>query len=167
LGGMKNILIVALLVTLLPCMLLAGETLVQQGSTGGQQSLLSLGSKSPFSLFDPSRFHMSQSYSISFFSGGGQSNSIAMYLNRMDYDLTDNLRLSVGFAWLHQPQAALGFSKQTISNELLPSASLDWRPSSNFHLQVNFETLSPYLYNYDRLRGYQYPEGYSRYERVQ
>ncbi|MFH2054811.1 MAG: hypothetical protein ABIJ61_02520, partial [bacterium] len=106
------------------------------------------GASSPFSLFDMSRLHMQQSYSLSFFSSGGQSESIAMYLNQIDYDLTKTLRFSMGIAWLHQPQATLGFSEQTISNRLLPSFSLDWRPSDKFHLRVDYRTLSPYYGGY-------------------
>ena len=103
-----------------------------------------VGASSPFSLLDFSRLHMQQSYSLSFFSAGGRSESIAMYLNQIDYDVTSTLRLSVGMAWLHQPQATLGFSEKTVSERLLPSFSLNWQPSKNFLLRVDYRTLSPY-----------------------
>lgn len=160
---MPKFIVAFLILALAPSLLFAGETLVQQSTSSTRSSVGLQGARSAFSLFDPSRFHMSHSYSVSFFSGGGQSNTIAMYLNRMDYDLTSNLHLTVGLGWLHQPQAALGLSEQTISNQIYPSVRLDWQPSSKFHLQINYQTLSPYHY---------YQNGYlddpywgSRYER--
>ena len=110
-----------------------------------------VGASSPFSLLDFSKLHMQHSYNLSFFSSGGHSESIAMYLNQIDYDLTRTLRLSVGLAWLHQPQATLGFSEQTVSERLLPSFSLNWHPSKNFMLRVDYRTLSPLgIYYRDR-----------------
>ena len=158
---MKKFAIALISVLLFSSLVLAQDTYVFQNQTEAEattQPTTSLtGATSPFSLFDMSRFHMQQSYSLSFFSSGGQSESIAMYLNQIDYDLTRTLRLSVGVAWLHQPQATLGFSEQTVSNRLLPSFSLDWRPSDNFHLRVDYRTLSPYYggHYYYRDRYYQ------------
>jgi hypothetical protein len=114
------------------------------------------GANTPFSLLDLSKFHMSHSYGLTYFSGAGQSEMIAMYLNQIDYDITRTLRLSVGLAWVHQPQATLGLSTQTVSNRLLPSLRLDWRPSDKFHLRVDYRTLSPSTsYYYSRDRYYQ------------
>jgi hypothetical protein len=121
-----------------------------------------VGASSPFSLLDFSRLHMQHSYNLSFFSSGGHSESIAMYLNQIDYDLTSTMRLSVGLAWLHQPQATLGFSEQTVSERLLPSFSLSWQPSKNFFLRVDYRTLSPYssYYHYrDRDQDRYYDRG--------
>lgn len=152
---MKNTVIVLLAVLLAAAPLLADDTYVfqnpQQETSAAPSSTTNLvGATSPFSLFDMSRLHMQQSYSLSFFSSGGHSASIAMYLNQIDYDVTKTLRLSVGVAWLHQPQATLGFSEQTVSNRLLPSFSIDWRPSDKFQLRVDYRSLAPY---YDYFNG--------------
>ncbi|MCK4856582.1 MAG: hypothetical protein KAT58_01295 [candidate division Zixibacteria bacterium] len=142
-----------LLLVILYGTLAADKTLVSQQAVGGNTGIEVKGVASPFSLFDRTRFQMNHGYSISYFSAGGEGNMIAMYLNQIDYDLTRTLRLSVRLSWLHQPQAALGISKRTISNQLLPAFRLDWRPSDKFHLQINYETLSPYSY-YHRRSGF-------------
>lgn len=105
---------------------------------------------SAFSLFDPSRLHMHHSYSIGFFSGGGESRTIAMYLNQIEYQFAKPLRLSVELAYLHQPQTLFGANgSSAVGNRLLPSFHLLWEPSRNFQMLVSYQSLAPHLL-YDR-----------------
>jgi hypothetical protein len=111
-----------------------------------------------FSLLDPSRLKMSQSYSISYISGSGYSGSLGLYTNTVSYQIADPLMLRVGLGYLHQP---LGFLRNSGGRELLgsdkflPSVSLDYRPSDAFHLSVDYRTV-PVLWQDGLGTGYGY-----------
>jgi hypothetical protein len=101
-----------------------------------------------FSLLDPSRFHLSHSYSISYFSGSGYSGSVGLYMGTLEYQLSRPLTLRVGLGYLHQP---LGFSSSSQvlgGDQVLPSFRLDFRPSDAFHFMVDYRTIPSTLYNY-------------------
>jgi hypothetical protein len=139
-------LVVALL--LLMNVAFAADTLVKQGTTNstGLSALSGASPRPAFSLLDPSRLHMTQSYSLSYMSGAGQGKMIGMYINQIDYEFAKPLRISFAIAYLHQPQGLWGARTQISGNKLLPSFRLDWRPSRNFRFVLNYETLSPYQF---------------------
>ena len=97
-----------------------------------------------FGLLDPSRFSMSQSYSMSYVSGSGYSGSVGLYMNTITYRISDPLTLQVGLGYLHEP---LGFLNKSggeagrNTGRFLPNARLDYRPSEKFHLMVDFRTV--------------------------
>jgi hypothetical protein len=142
-------LVVALL--LLTSVAFAADTLVKQGTTSstGSSSLSGASARPVFSLLDPSRLHMTQSYSLSYFSGAGQGKMIGMYINQIDYEFAKPLRVSFAIAYLHQPQGLWGAGTQISGNKLLPSFRLDWQPSRNFRFVLNYETRSPYQMYYN------------------
>lgn len=121
----------------------AADTLVKQG-TAGSSALSGARPRPVFSLLDPSRLHMTQSYSLSYVSGVGQGKMIGMYINQIDYEFAKPLRVSFAVAYLHQPQGLWGARTQISGNKLLPSFRLDWQPSRNFRFILNYETRSPY-----------------------
>ena len=105
-------------------------------------------SKRPFQSFlDLSRFHMSQSYSLGFFSGSGQSGALGMYTNTISYQLANPLTLTLNMGILHDASVLWGDKKSGTSARFLPSGWLDWRPSENFRMSIGFETI-PVFYNY-------------------
>ncbi len=122
----------------------------QNAGSSANASTLSPGSPRPvFSLFDVSRLHMSQSYSLSYFSGGRQGQMIGMYINQIDYEFAKPLHVSFSIAYLHQPQGMFGAQTQSsIGNRLLPGVRLDWRPSKYFRFVMSYQTVSPYEYYY-------------------
>jgi hypothetical protein len=124
----------------------AADTLVKQGTTGstGSSVLSNTRPGSAFSLLDPSRLHMTQSYSLSYMSGTGQGKMIGMYINQIDYQFAKPLRVSFAIAYVHQPQGLWGAGTQISGNKLLPSFRLDWQPSRNLRFILNYETRSPY-----------------------
>jgi hypothetical protein len=131
----------------------AADTIVKQVATGTasptSSTALSSGKPRPvFSLLDPSRLHMTQSYSLSYMSGAGQGKMIGMYINQIDYEFAKPLRVSFAIAYIHQPQGLWGARTQISGNKLLPSFRLDWQPSRNFRFILNYETRSPYQLNY-------------------
>jgi hypothetical protein len=141
--GLTIVIVVALMLLTVAA---TADTLLSRDNQVSGDGFSLQGVRSPFSLFDPARFQMDHSYSLTFFSSGGNGDMIAMYLNRMQYDLGDNLRLSVQLGWLHQPQAALGISEQTLSNQIYPAVRVDWQPFENVFIRVNYERVAPHYY---------------------
>ncbi|MBF0429861.1 MAG: hypothetical protein HQK83_01170 [Fibrobacteria bacterium] len=98
-----------------------------------------------FSLLDPSRFNMSQSYSTTMSYGGGSSHSYGMYLNTISYQLFNPLVLSVDLG-LYTPFFSTGSYSQSsawsqqnkLANFVLPRVSLDYKPTKNTHISLHY-----------------------------
>ncbi|HKP94689.1 MAG TPA: hypothetical protein VJ385_02925 [Fibrobacteria bacterium] len=106
-------------------------------------------SVSGFSLLNPNRFSMHQSYSVNFASGSYGSSSAGLYLNTLNYKLADPLTLSadVGF---HTPLYGTGYyarggsqgpgfqDPRLGSSLILPHVGLEYRPteSTTFSLHL-------------------------------
>lgn len=109
--------------------------------------------KSGFSLFDPSKFNMTQSYSLMYSSSKYGSQSLGLYLNSIEYQISDPLKVRVDLAYYHNPGALVGNNNSTLSNSgsILPGLALSWKPSENFHLYFNYSQVPGYYYSpYDR-----------------
>ncbi|MCP4567613.1 MAG: hypothetical protein GY841_08545 [FCB group bacterium] len=109
-----------------------------------QEYDLGLSRRPSVPLIDLSRLNMSHAYSISFFSGNGQSGSVGMYNNMMTYKLADPLTLTLNLGILHNPGSLWGDKSFSNDAVFLPSGWLDWRPSKNVSLSIGFETLPAY-----------------------
>lgn len=110
------------------------------------------------SLFDPSRFTMNHSFSMSMMSVGKQSIGIASYTNNMNFALRNNLRLQT-FVTLMQPNMLSAQSPSPYANsQVYYNATLNYQPFENTNFQVslgnypryNNQLASPFIYN----RGY-------------
>jgi len=101
-----------------------------------------------FSLLDLSRLEMSHSYSISYFSMGGRGMTIGMYVNSIRYQISNPLTLNLSLAWVHQPGNFLLRDRGTATDygRILPSFSLEYRPSDNFFLEIGYHSIPAYLY---------------------
>jgi len=141
----------------------AGSVQAQMG-VGGQTSSVPSFSGAPrvrdlttdpsgpgWALLDPSRFHMRQSYSISYMSGSGGSGSVGLYMNEMEYQLFRPLTLHVGLGYLHQPfgsQGANSGGASLTNGFFIPDVGLEFRPSQNVLMMVDFRQIpggtSPY-----------------------
>ncbi len=101
----------------------------------------------PFSLIDLSRVRWSNSYSVTFFSGGDYSGSIGIYRTTMFYDFSSKLSLSLNLGIAHNTGAIWGDGSSNAS--LLPGFTLDYHPSEKFRMSIGLQTYGGYpLYNY-------------------
>lgn len=90
------------------------------------------------SLFDPSRFSMNQSFSMSMLSGNNMSIGLASYTNNMNFTLRDNLRLQTYITFL-QPKVLSSTSYSPYENtQLYFDATLNYDPTPNTHLMFSF-----------------------------
>jgi hypothetical protein len=102
-----------------------------------------VGSGSPsFSLAQPGRFSMQQSYSLSAMSGPGGSTSSGLYLNTLSYQLSAPLTLSVDVGFHTPLHSSMPGSEQGAGagSVILPRMGLEYRPTDR--LTMNLE-----LYN--------------------
>jgi len=102
---------------------------------------------------DPQRFSMQQSYSLSYLSAGGQGFSQGMYLNTMSYRFSDPLHVSLQWGLMNQPLSSLGVPGVYTSGFFLSGANLEYKPSKNLSLGVQFNSYpagyySPYRAGY-------------------
>jgi hypothetical protein len=101
-------------------------------------------SVSGFSLLNPNRFSMHQSYSVNFASGSLGSMSSGVYLNTLSYRLADPLTLTadVGFySPLYNSTGAFsknGFQDPRLNSSLiLPHIGLEYKASENTSFSIH------------------------------
>ena len=95
--------------------------------------------KGGYSLFDPSRLTMRQSYSFGYYLGGGTSSNIGYYLNSIEYAFSSPLKIRVDLGYLHSPTNMLsGTSSGLNSGIFVPGFAIDWRPSKNFNFRLDY-----------------------------
>ena len=101
-------------------------------------------SVSGFSLTNPNRFSMHQSYSVTAMSSNAGSASSGLYLNTIGYQISDPLLLFVDVGF-HTPihstvQNMNGGSGAAASSVVLPRMGLEYKPTDR--LTVNFELVN-------------------------
>ncbi|HRS51924.1 MAG TPA: hypothetical protein P5067_05800 [Candidatus Marinimicrobia bacterium] len=104
---------------------------------------------SSYSLFDPSRFNMQQSYSLSYSTFGNQSMSLGVYQNAMSFLLSDKFLLNTRFGFYHNP-LQLGTMNATSNNmldNLILGADLIYHPRENTTFMIRFDR-RPYYSSY-------------------
>jgi hypothetical protein len=99
-----------------------------------------------FGWFDPSRLTFHNSYSLSYTTSGGKGFSLGTLTSSLGYQISDPLSLHFDVSLMHSPYSNLGgnFAKN-VSGVYLTRAELDYRPSKNTLLQIQFRQL-PTLY---------------------
>jgi hypothetical protein len=103
------------------------------------------GSVSGFSLLNPNRFSMHQSYSVNFASGSLGTSSAGLYLNTLSYRLADPLTLSadVGFYTPLYASPSMGFSRGGFqdprlgSSLVFPHVGLEYKPTENSSISLH------------------------------
>ncbi len=96
-----------------------------------------------FSFLQKNRFSMQQSYSLSFASGGAGSMSSGLYLNTLNYRLSNPLTFSVDLGFYTPISSTIpGMRQNTLMSQgtgssfVLPRMGLEYRPSDNFSMNL-------------------------------
>jgi len=145
-----TLLIVVGLMALFACL----PAVAQPTSGDGNSDYFSNLGKSGFSLLDPSRISMSNSYTFSYFSGNGYSGSVGMLMNSIEYRVSNPLTVTFNLGVLHNPSALVSRTQGGISPRFMPGFQLRYRPGDNFLFQMDFQyrQLYPFgLYDSPRL----------------
>ena len=118
--------------------------------------------KSAVSLFDPSKLSMSHSYSLGFYSGGGRSGNIGLYMNSIEYAFSNPLKIRIDLGYLHSPSGLFSGSSSTMKNGVIvPGVTIDWRPSKHFNFRLDYRQ---HPQSYDRRQGSDYEPWYPKEE---
>ena len=104
-----------------------------------------------FGWFDPSRFSMHHSLSMSYQTIGGQGMSMGMYTNSMIYQFSDNINARADVSLMYSPYnsfSAFGSKKNDLSSIYLSRAELSYRPWENVLVRLEYRRIpwgvSPY-----------------------
>src|SRR5579883_2116091 len=90
-------------------------------------------------LFDPQRFSMHQTYSMSFLSGGGGSTSLGMFTNTFSYRASDDLFISADVSAVYSPYSSFGSAfSNSLNGIYLTNARLDWKLGDNTFMRVEY-----------------------------
>ncbi len=104
---------------------------------------------------DPSRFHMSQSYTMSYTSFGDQGITQGLYLNTMSYQFQIPLKVSLQLGYMHQPFQGGKNNPAFTNSPFVAGAALQYKPSEKtlIHFEFSQRPYSTYRYM-SPLRGY-------------
>ncbi len=100
-----------------------------------------------FGWFDPSKFNMRQSFSMSYQTFGKQGMSLGMYTNSMMYQFSDALDIRADVSLMASPFNSFGKQAQSsLSGLFLNRAELNYRPWKNTLLQVQYQQYPAGMY---------------------
>src|SRR5574341_2460733 len=111
----------------------------------GTGKLLGILPAKTFSLLDPSRLQIRNSYSFSYVSAGKYSGSFGLYQTSIGYKVSNPLYVRVDLGYLHQP---FGFKNNLdVNNGFFPNFHLSFSPGNSFHLSLDVLTGPSNFYN--------------------
>ncbi len=126
---------------------LGTEGRVSDGVAPADQPSMILG------FFDPEKFHMHHSFSLSYQTMGGEGMSLGTYTNSMSYDFTDRLNARADVSFMYSPYnsfSGIGTKgKNDLSSLFLSRAEVNYKPWDNVIMQVQFRQVpfGGYLYS--------------------
>ena len=148
----KKIIPCILLLTLIMVSLAGAQLKTQKSNVFKPSSLAQRPKGFLDALVDPSKFSMSHSYSLSLFSVGNRSFNQGLYLNTLNYQFSNPLRMQLRIGFLHQPLGGSGMTSQQNGKVFVQRALIEYKPSKNFSLSVDYQSYpssmyySPYRY---------------------
>ncbi len=104
-------------------------------------------SSEPLPLFDPSRFSMNHSFSMSAMNVGGQMINVAAYTNMMNYTLNPNLHIGASFSLIQPTGMQNPLSYGMDKTQFVYNAHLQYKPTDNTFFEVR---MSNNTYNNER-----------------
>jgi hypothetical protein len=107
-----------------------------------------------FGWFDPSRLTFHNSYSLSYSTSGGKGYSLGDLTSSIGYQISNPLSVQFDVSLLHSPYNNLGGNfASNISGIYLTRAALNYQPSKNTFIQIQYQQLpAMYWFNsFDRL----------------
>lgn len=160
---LKKIAVLAIVCVFISPTLLAAQVKKQETLNMAQALTKSAapGSVLGFLGFNPNRFSMSHSYTLSFANIGGRSFSQGLYLNTMSYQFSNPLTMYLQLGVAHQPFGNLGNEFDPENQVFVSGAGLEYKPSENFKFQVEFSQ-TPGAY-YSPYAPYRYRNPFNAY----
>lgn len=101
-----------------------------------------------FGFLNPDKFSMSHSVSMSYLSMGREGLGVTMYINHMRYQLFDPLTVSADVSMMFTPFGSMSRSMQDISGIYLNNARIDYQPSKDFRITLQYNNVPFGYYGY-------------------
>ena len=100
-------------------------------------------------FFNPNNFKMNHSVSMSYSSFGGSGLALSTYTNSMAYRFSENLNVQVDASIVASPYSSFGPEHQNSINGIyLSRALLNYSPTKNMNLSIQFHNPPPGSYYY-------------------
>jgi len=93
-------------------------------------------------LFDPSKLSMRHNFSMSYTTFAGQGLSLGTYTNSLMYEFSDVLDVQADVSLMNSPYSSFG-NKNDFNKLFLSKAQLNYRPTDNMLLQIQYRELPP------------------------
>jgi hypothetical protein len=103
-----------------------------------------------FGWFNPDKFHMRHSFSMSYMTSAGQGLSLGTYTNSMMYEFADNLNAQADVSLSYSPFnsfSKFGNQKNDLSGIYLSRAEVNYKPWENVTFQLQYQKM-PYYWGY-------------------
>ncbi|HWA05880.1 MAG TPA: hypothetical protein VG961_04975 [Ignavibacteria bacterium] len=108
-------------------------------------------------FINPKNFSVTHSFSMNVMTGGNTSVSLASYTATMNYKILKNLNLSADVTMQYSPYASIGSNNPAINKDFqnslnginLSRVSLDYSPTKDMHISVNYFNPKGGYYGYD------------------
>ena len=115
-----------------------------------------------FGWFDPSRLTVHNSYSLSYTTSGGKGYSLGDLTSSIAYQISNPLSVQFDVSLLHSPFNNIGGNfANDISGIYLTRAALNYQPSKNMLLQIQYQQL-PAMYWLNNFDGMDFMSHYNR-----
>ena len=156
---MKSLPVILLLSILLPLPILAQFRGEEPGIPSVREGVYrESGSNNILGFFNPDNLEMRHSFSVSYGSFGDQGLGMTMYTNSLRYRISEPLSVRADVSMMFSPFGSMGTQmRQDLSGIFLRRASVDYRPSKDMHISLQYRN-DPYS-----LYGPYSPYGHDRY----
>ncbi|MBD3290566.1 hypothetical protein GF337_17305 [candidate division KSB1 bacterium] len=149
---MKKLMLLMLVLSIIPTLAL-GQLKRQNEAIDIKSAIIEplSNSISGIGLIDPSKLSMSHSFSMSYFSFGGNSLSQSMYLNTIRYQIADPLTFRIQWGIQNFPHNNTMMANHPAfkGGPFISGAELDYRPTDNIQVKFQYSRMPGY---YDRYR---------------
>jgi len=114
-----------------------------------------------FGIFNSKKFQMSHIYNLSFSASGDNQLAIGSYTNRLFYKFNNKFNFQLWTSIVTTPYNSFNKnSNNKFSGIYIDKASINYKPSKDFMIQLEFSN-NPYrrynsFYNYNRFSGFNY-----------
>jgi hypothetical protein len=112
-------------------------------------------------FLDPSRFHMSHSFSMSYMTFGGGGAMVNSYINTLNYMFSDNLFLTTKLGIMNSPINSLPGNNYLNDMEFFGGAELKYLPSENSAITLRIEKMPSFYSGYNSYNHYRSPFGFT------
>ena len=111
-----------------------------------------------FSFIDPSKFSMGHSFEMSYSAMGRDGLALGVYTNHLSYEFSEVLNVQIDASIVNSPYNSFGDKfTNSLNGVYLDRARINYNPSENFQMSIQFSN-SPFGY-YNR----SYRRGFSPY----